>query len=422
MSESVAPAVDPKTFDSAERRIITVTSAAHLLCHFFMLVFPAMVMPISRDLGVPVAQVLSISFLMYVLYGLLALPWGWVSDRLGHRWAMGAGMALAGLGFLAAALARQTAAISASFAVVGIGCSAYHPAGLALVSQGVRQRGRALGINGLFGNLGIAVTPFAVGVLNYLLGWRQGLAVVGLLGLAVGALALSFPLAASQGEDRKPTAPLEPRAARILFVTMIVGLVFSGLVYRSFTVILPTFLEHRIGNLTAGFRGFVEGRLPAAADTGAVATLAANLTATLVYLLGMAGQLIGGRIADRHSLKWAYMLIFLCTLPFITAMAVLQGAPMVLAGGLFVMFYLGVQPIENSLIAYLTPAKWRSVSYGVKFTVTFGVGALAVKLMAAVEGSWGIDRAIWPIPVLMLLLVANTGVLLLLSRGRDLRH
>ena len=37
--------------DANERRILVLTSAAHYFTHFFVLVFPALVMPISRDLS-----------------------------------------------------------------------------------------------------------------------------------------------------------------------------------------------------------------------------------------------------------------------------------------------------------------------------------------------------------------------------------
>jgi hypothetical protein len=37
--------------DSNEKKILILTSAAHYLTHFFVLVFPVLVMPISRDLS-----------------------------------------------------------------------------------------------------------------------------------------------------------------------------------------------------------------------------------------------------------------------------------------------------------------------------------------------------------------------------------
>ena len=51
-----------------------------------------------------------------------------------------------------------------------------------------------------------------------------------------------------------------------------------------------------------------------------------------------------------------------------------------------------MQPIENSLFAALTPERWRSTGYRVKFIFTFGVGSVAVWLAARVEPAYGLSR------------------------------
>jgi hypothetical protein len=81
-----------------------------------------------------------------------------------------------------------------------------------------------------------------------------------------------------------------------------------------------------------------------------------------------------------------------------------------------------MQPIENSLLAYLTPARWRSVSYGAKFTLTFGAGAFAVKIVGAVEQGYGIDSVIFLVAGFLILVILSVGVFLRLSRGQSIRH
>ena len=286
-----------------ERRILFFSSAAHFLTHFYVLVFPALVMPMSRDLGIPVAAVLNMSFTMYLLFGILALPWGWVSDHWGHRWAMAAGILIAGLGLVSAGLVRSPRLITVSFALVGVGCSAYHPAGLALVSQAVRERGRALGITGIWGSLGVAGVPFAVGALNYLMGWQRSVLLLGLIGVGIGVASLAARFSVERGTDLKVVEKLDQPLAVRLFVVFCLGATFAGFVERSFTVILPAFLEVRLGDLAAAFRQAAVSRLGTLRDAAAFDTLVANLVATCVYGLGIVGQGIGGRLADRYSLK-----------------------------------------------------------------------------------------------------------------------
>lgn len=412
--------------DAEERRILFFASAAHFLTHFFMLVFPALVIPIGQDMGISPAQTLKISFSMYLLYGVLAIGWGFISDHWGHRWSMASGMVLAGLGLMLAGLARSLPLLTAGFAIVGIGSSSYHPSGTAIVSQGVRQRGRALGINGIWGNAGIASVPFVVGILSYTLGWRTGLILLGAVGCGIGIVSFLIPFSVERGTDRASASRPEPgteerRSAAILFAVLCVGLVFGGFMYRGFTVVLPTFLETRLSGITGGLRDLISGIAPANRGTS-VATLTADVIASGVYLIGMIGQVLGGRMADRHSLKWAYFFFFLCSLPFIVLTSIIPSALLILTAGFYVFFALGMQPIENSLIATLTPARWRSVSYGIKFTLNFGAGSFAVWLMSAVGSRYGITSSMWVVAGFVLLVVLNTGVFLYLSRGKSMRQ
>jgi MFS family permease len=408
--------------DADERRILVFASSAHFFTHFFMLVFPALVVPISRDLGIPAAQALIIGFWMYLLYGVLAIGWGFISDHWGHRWSMASGMVIAGFGLLLAGLARSPAIMAAAFSIVGIGCSSYHPSGTALVSQGVRQRGRALGINGIWGNAGIASVPFVVGFMSFGLGWRPALIILGLLGAILGVLSFIVPFAVERGTDRaaRPAAG-ERKSILPLFLVLCVGLVFGGFMYRGFTLILPTFLETRLATFTGGIHQFVSRLFPTGNGIP-VDTLTADVIASLVYVIGMVGQVAGGRIADRFSLKWSYFFFFALSLPFILLTSIIPTPLLIAAAGLYVFFALGMQPIENSLIATLTPARWRSVSYGIKFTLNFGAGSFAVMLMSAVGSRYGIQNSMWVVAGFVVLVVLNTGLFLVLSRGQEIRQ
>ena len=85
--------------DANDRRILLNTCYGHFMSHFNMLVFPALVLPLMARLGMEMAQVLSLSFWMYLLFGgatvnrnhelafwtsgSLFMPWRWaLSDGL----------------------------------------------------------------------------------------------------------------------------------------------------------------------------------------------------------------------------------------------------------------------------------------------------------------------------------------------------
>jgi len=406
--------------ESQERRIVFLTSSAHFFTHFYMLLFPALLMPMSRDLGLPLDRVLQVSFAMYLLYGFLATPWGFVADRWGQKLALSAGQLIAGLGvFLGGLLGPGSPALLAmAFGLVGIGCGAFHPAGTSFIAQGVRQRGRAMGINGVWGNVGMAAVPFTAGLLNYLIGWRIGLAALGLIGAALGVFSLLTPVVLPKGIDRvQVQAPARGRLGMV-FLSYALTVVLIGLMYNSYTLILPAFLEDRLGNVAEA----INRSFPALQDNPAFRTLTANSIATAIYVIGIFGQALGGRAADRYSLTWGYVMFAVFALPFAVGFALLRSPLLILFGGLFVFFSLGMQPVENSLVACLIPASWRSVGYGLKFTLTFGVGSLAVHLVGWIQRRAGLDAVMLLVVALLALAVLAGGVLLLATRGRRIGH
>ncbi|MCP4716846.1 MAG: MFS transporter [Deltaproteobacteria bacterium] len=408
--------------DANEKRILTCTSAAHCLTHFFILVFPALVMPLSRDLSLPPERVIAISFGMYLVYGILAIPWGYLSDKYEPRTIMGAGLILTGLGFAAAGQTESISRLPFCFLLVGAGCSAYHPSGLALISKGIRQRGKALGINGLFGNLGIAGAPVTAGALCYLAGWQWTLLMLGALAVGMGILIMLTPCTFERGSDRQKGTSIGGRQAAGLFAVLCGAMLFSGLLYRGYTIILPTFLENKLPLLIASAKQWGIITFAAGADPTNADTLIATIITTVVYLIGMVGQLLGGKIADRADLRWGYLVFFACALPFLLLMGVAQGPFLVITAGFFIFFSLGMQPIENSLVAMLTPPKWRGISYGIKFSIVFGAGSLSVWLVSRVQGQFGLDAIILLLTIFLALILTMAGLLLFCSRGTPVRH
>ena len=68
-----------------ERNILSTTCFGHFLSHYNMLTFPAVLLPLSTQLNISLAETVGLSFWMYLLFGLTALPWGLAADRLGAR-------------------------------------------------------------------------------------------------------------------------------------------------------------------------------------------------------------------------------------------------------------------------------------------------------------------------------------------------
>ena len=126
----------PSYLTPHESRILAVTAYGHFMSHFNMLVFPAVVLPLVGRLNMDMAQILDLSFWMYLLFGLTALPWGLVADRWGAGKLLGLFYLGAGLcGFAAAFLMDSPLQFSLALAGIGFFSGIYHPAGLGLISK-----------------------------------------------------------------------------------------------------------------------------------------------------------------------------------------------------------------------------------------------------------------------------------------------
>jgi len=349
-----------------ERNVLVVTGVAHAATHFAELMFPTLAVVVAREQGLPLDIVLGWSFAGYLLFGLGALPGGYLADHVGARPVVLASLLGVGLACLVASLTTPGPTLAAALALLGLAGSLYHPAGMGLITRTVRARGRGLAINGIFGNVGIALTPAVTGALATQLGWAWTFRVCGLALVAVGIACALLPIdEPDHSTETVPDAPTSD-AAWLPIVFLCIAAALGGISYRGNTLVQPAFFAERVSFLSFG-----------------VATSA-------IYLIGIAGQYAGGIVADRFDLRWGYLGFHLLSLPALLAMGALFGAPLLGASAMFVFFSLGMQPIENSLFARLTSARRRSTGYGFKFVLTFGVGSTAVWLVRWAETAYGL--------------------------------
>jgi MFS family permease len=367
-----------------EYNVLTTTCFGHFLSHFNMLVFPAVVLPLAARLEMSLSAVLRISFWMYLLFGLTALPWGLIADRLGANALMRLYYAGAGIcGLAAAGWIDSPGWLSVALAGVGLFSGIYHPTGLGLISKHVSRVSMGMGINGMFGNLGLATAPLLAGVVTWIWGPRAAYLMLGALNLAGLTVMTLLPLPHTASESSKVKQTNGSKGFVILLVAMMLG----GIAYRGATVILPAYFELRNQDLFQ----WLSQSLP----DGLSANLVATMITSVIFLVGMAGQYMGGRIAERFSLPYSYVVFHLITILPAFLMAQTADLPLILFALIYFFFLLGMQPIENTLLSLLTPARWRHAAFGMKFVLTFGVGALAVKGIEAIEKSAGIQW-VWP--------------------------
>ncbi len=399
-----------------ERRILIVTSFGHFMTHCNMLIFSAVVLPLVSHLNLSMAQVIELSFWMYLLYGFTSLPWGLVADRLGARplmllFFLGAGLSA----LLAAYWMDSPARLSLALAGMGLFTGIYHPAGLGLVSKGIERMSLAMGYHGMFGNLGLALAPLLAGVCNWLWGPRSVYLATGILNLT--GLGLVWTLSLKEPESETELSAAKGNNGLFqTFVILLVAMALAGIAYRGCTVVLPAYFELKN-------QGIFQA-LSALWGKDISANLVATTITCLIYLLGILGQYAGGHVAERYEPRVSYLTFHSVSMVAAFFMAVAHDVPLVVLALIYFFFLFGTQPIENTLVARFAPQRLHHSAFGIKGVVTFGVGALAVKMVAGIQTRWNIEATFVALGIVFLVLLAV--VLLFIkrtnARGRESRY
>lgn len=395
--------------NDAEKRVLTVTCFSHFLSHFNVLVFTAVVLPLVDRTGLPVDRVLGLSFWMYLLFGISALPWGMIGDRFGAKRLMMVFLVGSGLSGLAAASWIDSPALfSVALGGIGLFSGIYHPIGLGLISKTVERVSLAMGYNGMWGSLGLAVAPLLAGLANFLAGPAAAFVMLGGLNLLGAVMLLVMPIEEPPREAAVNTRQSDDHGQVQAFIILLVGMMLAGVAYRGATVIMPTYFELQGPGIFQTLTGLFPG--------GLSPNLVATVIASGVYVMGILAQWVGGMIGDRYEARWSYFAFHAVSVPAAVLVAFFLDLPMVLLALLYMFCLLGMQPVENTLVATFSPRKFHHSAYGAKFTLVFGVGATAVPLLGWIENTWEMT-AIYPalggISALMaltiLLLISRTG-------------
>lgn len=356
------------------RYAVRFANAAHFYAHLFMLIYPTAVLVLGVEFGLPYGELLSLSLPGYVLFGIAALPAGW----LGDRWSSNGMMALffigTGLSAILTGLTNGPWQLLAGLALIGLFASIYHPVGTAIIVANAPNRGRSLGYNGVFGNIGIASAPLITTALISLIDWRAAFILPGAFCIATGVGFLWLCRGRSgRAETVQPAAdqPVARADAVRGLLILAVTTLSVGLIAQATMVSLPKLFEVRVTFLAwAGLMG-----------TGGLVTVA--------LVLGGLGQFIGGHLADRIPLKAVYVAMYAAMVPVALLVSSLTEAPLVGAAAA-TMFLLSMSlPAENSLVARYCPAGWRASVYGAKFVLALGVSSLAVPIAGLIFDATG---------------------------------
>src|SRR5580698_1093144 len=94
---------------------------------------------------------------------------------------LGIGAAVTSVGFV-----QTPAQLGVALFTVGLFASIYHPVGTAMLISYADKLGREVGINGVWGNLGVASSAVITGIICQYIGWPWAFILPGIVSMGVG--------------------------------------------------------------------------------------------------------------------------------------------------------------------------------------------------------------------------------------------
>ena len=392
---SVASAI-PRP-DGIPRAVSLLLNVAHGIDHMFLLIFATAVAVIAVEFGYSNwTDLMPYSVGAFALFGLGALPAGRLGDLWGRRVMMIVFFVGIGAAALLVALTQNAWQLAAALTLLGVFAAIYHPVGIPMLVQNVPNPGAVIGLNGLAGNLGIAVAALVTGFLVKWIGWRAAFALPGMVAIVCGIVfAIVCPKeteAPSMRKGGKAKVVLTPALLVRAFAVMTAAAVASSLLFNFTT-------NGNAQLLTERFRGVIE-------DPALLGALLA-----LVYAIASFAQLVVGRLIDSVPFKPLQLWMSVAQIPVLIFAAHTQDWWLFISLLAVMIFVFGSIPFTDAMIVRYVDDRLRSRVAGMRLTVAFGISSLAVWLLGPLVKTIGFTAALW---ILAGVAAIKAGIVLLL--------
>lgn len=348
------------------RVTVAFLNIGHFLDHLAMLIYATAVLVMTASFGMSYEAMLPLSLGGFIAFGGGSVPSGWLGDRWGRRNMMVVFFLGLGLALVLTSFAATPLEIAAGLTLVGIFASIYHPVGIAMLVSDEARIGRALGWNGVWGNLGLACAALIAGWFADHLSWRAAFLAPGIFTLMTGvAFVLLVPRAdAATTRRAHGKTPAVPDAlARRVFLLVAVATACSGVIFSATTNALPKIFDERLTALVH--------------TTTGIGTLI-----SAVYVIAAMAQLIVGQLIDRCSLRAVFLTLAALQAPLLLLAGALSNWAMLFVAVAMMFVIFGIIPINDAMVARYAQERWRSRIFALRYVVSFGASLPAIPLVA----------------------------------------
>jgi MFS family permease len=358
---------------------VIAVAGSHGIMHAYLVLLPALIPLLKGDLG-NYGTLGLLTSLVFLFYGWGSFPVGFLADRVSKKHLISASMAMCGVSAVLVSLSHSLPVTALALILLGIGASLYHPPGyasMALLSP--EMRGRYMGIQGLGGDLGMAISFFTTTAIGSYLGWRNAFLAWGVLGIVMAVVDLTTII--------DETIHVDPTVARLGYVETL---------RRMFTtdhlrnLLLVSVIVVCSGALWNGVSAFILAYIN---EVKGVGLLIAGGLSTFKYTVGAFGNVLGGELSDRLGRRKILLFgfgIFTISLLALTMAPGNLALMFVMVAVLGFSFFITQSPM-NALIGDVSHRDTVGVTYGVNFSIKYGIGSFAPAIAGYLAAQYSMD-------------------------------
>ena len=331
---------------------------SHFFDHFIILVFAKAAYDAGQELGMTYGETIQLATVGFILFG-VASP---IAARLADIFSRSIIMVVfhfgIGISAILISFSYTSFHLVLSLSSLGFFSAIFHPVGIAMLLETKESVGLRLGINGLFGNMGVASAPLITGIIIFYSDWKMAFLISGIVCIIYGtffALALK-PTDKSSGLPKQIKSEKFSPGWKQALVALGISTTFGGFIFTAVTFLVPRYLEL-----------YMEDLLLSVAMTG--------LLASLVYAISSFSQVIVGWLIDRMSPRIVLFYVSIGQIIFIYLASQFDGYKLLFLMTLAVCFVFGQIPIIDAVMVRYVPDSWRNRVLSTKFVLNLGVGA-----------------------------------------------
>ena len=362
-----------KLFNIEESRNLTLPdmyiNIGHFLDHFMMLIFAKAAFDAGRHFGLSYDEIIIYGTLGLFLFGAAAPLAGWLADKYSRSLIIIIYPFGVSLGAFLCFLSSSPIMLGFSIGVIGFFAAIFHPVGIAMLIRDSNKVGVRLGVNGVWGNMGVAAAPVLTGFIILNSNWQLSFLVPSLICLIFGIAQLRGfkEIDIKEEKTKQKTSNGLVEGWKIVLLSLTMTTLAGGFIFGSLTFLIPRIFEVNLSGISVDI-----------AITG--------LLAGIVYAIASFSQVGVGYLIDRYSPKiilgfvgiGQFFLIYLSSLYIDYALFFVM---------LMAMFFVfGQVPITDAILVRYVDDQWRARILSVKFLINLCAGASVLPLVSLFLG------------------------------------